>query len=561
MHKDPLQLANEALDKAIDTEKRNKAFLTSIGPSIVNALSPALEGLKEAVSKLKVDVKPIVEVNPEFKIPKAEVTVNQDPIDTSGIERALRDAFGNFRLPESKINYNPNIQVPPMKWPEGNMPIEGIVTLKGVDRTSPLPVELRDSKGNPVSLDVQNYIGGSGGGKGIVKVSGIINSALSDYINADNRLRVSVETGGSGLTDAELRAAHLDVQQLSGSVDSVNIVSSVTLEALQLSGSIYSVKVTGFDTSVAASIVDSSGVGYSGSNPLPVTASITGSITSSGAYLLNGDGVYRDTIPVQGTVTVSDITNSIKTALIDSTGVQYSGANPLPTYNAGIATATQSFNLVDSTAVAYSGSNPVPVLIAGTSTATTSVYVVDSSGVGYNGSNQFPVTVNGATNSVIAVGPVASDGTEDNSAPLKMGGVARQANPTAVSAGDMVSATMDDLGRQVMRPVQVRDLIQTAYASVTTGTETTLYQSASGVFSDLIYIMCSNQSDVATYIDIRSGTANGIVMTVEVPASGTAGVSLPVPIPQDVAANTWTVDMPDITGTTINVSALFSKEV
>ena len=80
-------------------------------------------------------------------------------------------------------------------------------------------------------------------------------------------------------------------------------------------------------------------------------------------------------------------------------------------------------------------------------------------------------------------------------------------------------------------------------------------------FFDLVYIAGANNSDAAVSVDIRSGTANGVVLTLQIPANGTTGVSLSVPIPQDVAANTWTADMADITGTTVSLSALFSKEV
>src|SRR3989338_2643894 len=53
-------------------------------------------------------------------------------------------------------------------------------------------------------------------------------------------------------------------------------------------------------------------------------------------------------------------------------------------------------------------------------------------------------------------------------------GVARQTNPTAVADAAAVTASFDDLGRQVITPYQVRDLVKTAYITVTTGVETTL---------------------------------------------------------------------------------------
>ena len=75
--------------------------------------------------------------------------------------------------------------------------------------------------------------------------------------------------------------------------------------------------------------------------------------------------------------------------------------------------------------------------------------------------------------------------------------------------------------------------------------------------------MGANNSDVAVTVDLRSVTAGNVVMSLQIPANGTAGVSLAVPFPQSGSdtGNNWTVDMGDITGTTVYLSALFSKEI
>lgn len=141
---------------------------------------------------------------------------------------------------------------------------------------------------------------------------------------------------------------------------------------------------------------------------------------------------------------------------------------------------------------------------------------------------------------------------------------ARTTNPTPATNGDPVRVKADDLGRQVNTPIQVRDLRATAYASVSTGAETTLLAGGgAGVFHDLIYVMGANQSDAAVIMDIRDVTAGNVVMSIEVPAKGTAGVALPVPIPQGNANNNWTIQNggSDVSNTTVDVTALFSKEV
>jgi hypothetical protein len=58
--------------------------------------------------------------------------------------------------------------------------------------------------------------------------------------------------------------------------------------------------------------------------------------------------------------------------------------------------------------------------------------------------------------------------------------------------------------------------------------------------------------------------AGNIVAHYEIPANSTVGFSGAVGYPiatSDESGNAWTVDLPDITGTTVYVSALFTKEI
>src|SRR3990167_3312447 len=167
---DPLKIAKESLGKAIETEKRNRKLLESIGPAVIDALQPILQGLKEAVSLLRVDVTPIVEVNPEIKIPDIKVPDIYVP---------------EIVVPEPRVTVN----VPPIKIPEIIMPEEMNV-------------------------------------RGFIQIKGVTCSTGADLLNADNRLRVSVETGGSGLTDSELRASAVPVAQVSGASWSVSVSGS-----------------------------------------------------------------------------------------------------------------------------------------------------------------------------------------------------------------------------------------------------------------------------------------------------------------------------------------------
>ncbi len=130
-----------------------------------------------------------------------------------------------------------------------------------------------------------------------------------------------------------------------------------------------------------------------------------------------------------------------------------------------------------------------------------------------------------------------------------------------MAANDVVKATFDTVGRQLIRDVQVRGLLATAYATLTNGTETTLLAGAASTFHDLIYILGANTSSNSILVEIRDGTGSGVVLPLMIPAGGTAGVVPKAPIPSNAAANTWTADMGDDSTTTVYVSALFSKEV
>lgn len=339
--------------------------------------------------------------------------------------------------------------------------------------------------------------------------------------------------------------------------------------------------VNGITNTIATNLVDSSGVAYSGSNPLPivgpvVVTSVTNSIQSA---LIDSSGIQysgSNPVPITGTTVVSSVTATIAAANIDSSGVQYSGSNPFPFTLVTNATSTMNVALTDSGGVQYSGSNPVPItgtVVVSSITASTQSALIDSSGVQYSGSNPVPVTVvSGTLTSTKAqIGNSDGDFTQANPLPIinVAGGndsiftyMARTTNPTAVADGADVRPKADKLGRALMRPVQVRDLIATAYVALANGTETTLLAGAAGVFQDLIMITATNNSTAAVQLDIRAVTAGNIIHTMYLPATtGPVGFAPSVPWPQDATGNNWTIDMGDFTNTTVYVSALFSKEI
>lgn len=592
----------EARKRQQGVDQDREGLLKAVAKDILKVLQPLL-GLIAEKSKVNADEirKAVSEATIKVKVESETPQVNVNVPDI---------IVPDIRVPAPQVNYTPPaIHIPDIVMPK-EMDIRGWVQLQGVDLGHPLPVQLRDANGRPVNLleNLTTVIGGGGGGKSdYFTIKGFSNSAFAEFMNPDGRVKVEMPAGAAGLTDLELRASSVPVEQVSGSIWSVYVtgmLNSTTADVINPDNRIRVALEPGggglTDTELRASSVpveQVSGSNWSvfATNPfgpgeeataLRITQAgdcissvyVRGFSASVGATILNGEGLARDSWQVSGIVA------TIAANIVDSGGIPYTTTNPVPIDDAGGAitvdgsvavtgiTGSIAASLIDSSGVGYSGSNPLPIVgpvVVTSITNTTAANIVDSTGIAYEGANPFPISgnvnVNGSLNSVLVTGPTVADAIDDGSAPIQMGGIARQANPTAVAANDVVKATFDDLGRQLVRPVQIRDLIATAYVSKvsgsTFGTETTLLASGAGVLLDLIYVMGTNDSTAAIQVDLRASTGGTVCKSIEIPAGGTAGVSLPVPYPAPFADHTWTIDLPDVTGTNITISALFSKEV
>lgn len=138
-------------------------------------------------------------------------------------------------------------------------------------------------------------------------------------------------------------------------------------------------------------------------------------------------------------------------------------------------------------------------------------------------------------------GDVPSGGLDSaTSAPVKVGGVARTVNPAAVLDSQRVQSSFDDLGRQVITPYQVRDLVSTAQAILTRVAETTVLAGVASTFLDIVSITGANTSTNALRVDIRSGTGGTVVESIVVPAGGSVTRDYLVPLPQSEVAQAWT---------------------
>lgn len=174
-----LEQVKKALDEAIAQKKLSQEMLKNLGPAIIETLQPVLmeiarnakiskEELVDAISQIEIQVPAInvphatVDVKiPEIKFPSfPEIRIPEIKIP----DIIVPESKVIVDIPEIKLPAFPKIKIPNLKWPEEEMPIKGWVSLMGVDMNNPLPVQLRDAKGNPVNLFNNIVQGGSGGG-------------------------------------------------------------------------------------------------------------------------------------------------------------------------------------------------------------------------------------------------------------------------------------------------------------------------------------------------------------------------------------------------------------
>ena len=140
------------------------------------------------------------------------------------------------------------------------------------------------------------------------------------------------------------------------------------------------------------------------------------------------------------------------------------------------------------------------------------------------------------------IGTIADDAA-DSTPPVKVGGVARTANRTAVATGDRVDSTFDDLGRQVMVLNNVRDLVVQATTTIANTTETTILAAAASTFHDLTSLTITNATATAVTCTLRDVAAGSAVAIFDLAASGGITIPFPVPFKQTTVNTAWTLQL------------------
>lgn len=369
-------------------------------------------------------------------------------------------------------------------------------------------------------------------------------TATSNVVNADNRVKVELPATTVAVTESGSWAVQVQDSQAS-----------------TISSHIFATDFRGLDTYVGGIFNSTTADILNADNRLKVELpATTVAATQSGTWDEvgindSGNSITVDVTDIFATTATSNVVDPDNRLKVDVNMI--AGLNET---NAGVLRTVQ---MTDSASSVVVNSGTITTVSTVTGVTNTVNVRLDSTDGVYTAANPFPISIaSGALTSTIVVGDTLARTADIGAAPVKVGGIATQTNPTAFADGDRSYFRSDDLGRQLTRNIQVRDLIATAYVTLTTGTEATfLAAGGAGVFLDCISVLCANQSSAAVNIDFRAVTAGNVEFTVEVPAGGPGGITFAVPWPQSATNNNWTVDMPDITGTTVNISGLFSKEV
>lgn len=161
----------------------------------------------------------------------------------------------------------------------------------------------------------------------------------------------------------------------------------------------------------------------------------------------------------------------------------------------------------------------------------------------------------------LVVGNLAHDAV-DAGAPIKIGGKARTAEPTAVAGGDRVDAEFDIYGRQIVRGV-LREMKGQQKTTITSSVSETTIVTADATYKlDIYSLIIANTSATAVNVTIKDSTAGTTRFILAVPAGETRGFHGPIDAAhnQNAANNNWTATC-SASVASVEITALYVKNL
>jgi hypothetical protein len=155
----------------------------------------------------------------------------------------------------------------------------------------------------------------------------------------------------------------------------------------------------------------------------------------------------------------------------------------------------------------------------------------------------------------------AAQGAAASGNPVLTGAVAKTAQPTARTDGQVVTPLFSKVGHAIVMKGQVRDLNDTnPVVTLSSVTETTLIAAVAAVFHDIYSLTIANTSATGVRVDLRSVAAGTVLDSFWVPPTTTLLVNPTVPYKQATVNTAWTVQL-SAAVTDVRVSARSVRNV
>lgn len=289
----------------------------------------------------------------------------------------------------------------------------------------------------------------------------------------------------------------------------------------------------------------------------------TGAATAAKQPALGTAGTASsDVVTVQGIASMT----ALKTDGSAVTQPISAASLPLPTGAATAALQTQpGVDIGDVTVNNASGASAVNIQDGGNSITVDGTVTANAGSGTFNIQSNASVNVaqmNGVTttmgNGVAGTGvqrvAIASDntvlpgvgaGTTGSTPPANAsynGLLAKTANPSAATDGNLVGALSDKLGKQVVVG-SIRDLKGNQFTTITSSTsETTVVTAVASTFLDVYGVIVENTSATASKVTFKDSTGGTTQFEIYVPAGDTRGFMLPESgaFKQTTVNNNWT---------------------
>lgn len=168
---------------------------------------------------------------------------------------------------------------------------------------------------------------------------------------------------------------------------------------------------------------------------------------------------------------------------------------------------------------------------------------------------------NAASDGASVSGDVAHD-SADAGEPVKVGGKALTAEPTAVAANDRVNAMFDIYGHQITRGA-LREMKGSQMTTITSSVSETTVVTADATYKlDVYGVIVTNTSATPTEVTFKDSTGGTSRFMISVPANDMRGFMLPIGDGhiQTAANNNWTATCADSVASVV-ITVLFVKNL